>query len=167
MKHYKFSFAETEWNVKVNMYLLHRFLTNYKGKKLEWRTLTDTTPSKKSEFTTPETAIRGLLVWCTEKATTLLQWCSCQKCVTWIFFIYLRIYFWLLLGLHCCMWTFSCGKRSCSLVVHTLLSTVASLGEHGLQVHGLSSCVARTQLPCAIFPDQGSNLCPLYWQADS
>ena len=35
--------------------------------------------------------------------------------------------------------------------------------------HGLSCHAAWAQLPCSIwiFPDQGSNLCPLPWQADS
>ena len=35
--------------------------------------------------------------------------------------------------------------------------------------HRLSSCGARAQLPTAhgIFPDQGWNLCPLHWRADS
>ena len=83
----KFSFAETEWNIKVNVYLLHRLLTNYKGKKLEWRNLTDTTPSKMSEFTPPETgqtAVRGLLIRCAEKEAALLQWCSCQKYINQI-----------------------------------------------------------------------------------
>ena len=43
----------------------------------------------------------------------------------------------------------SCGSRAleCSSVV---------------VAHGLSCSVT-----CEIFPDQGSNLCPLHWQADS
>ena len=96
------------------------------------------------------------------------------------------------LGLCCCAWAFSsCSERGPLFVaVRRLLIEVASLvAEHGLQacglqqlwymgsvvvarrlqstgsvvvVHGLSCSVA-----CGIFPDQGSNPCPLHWQADS
>ena len=96
------------------------------------------------------------------------------------------------LGLRCCVQAFSsCGERGLLFVaVCGLLITVASLVvEHGPQArrlqqlwhvgsvvvarglqstgsvvvaHGLSCSVA-----CGIFPDQGSNLCPLHWQADS
>ena len=132
----KFSFAQTKWNIKVNMYLLHRFLTNYKGKKLEWRNLTDTTPSKKSEFTAPETgqtAVRGLLIRCTEKGTALLQCYSGQKCVTWIFVVYL---FLAALGLHCCAWTLSCGEgellSSCTHFSLRWLLLLGSTGSRGV-----------------------------------
>ena len=63
------------------------------------------------------------------------------------------------------------GSRGCSLVlVQELLVAVVSLveapkpwGTGSIDVgHRLSSPVA-----CGIFPDQGSNLCPLHWQADS
>ena len=98
-------------------------------------------------------------------------------------FIYL---FWAALGLHCCAWAFSsCSKRGWGLlfvVVRGLLIAVASrcraraLGARasvvvarGLQsagsvvvAHGLSCSMA-----CGIFPDPGSNRCPLHWQADS
>ena len=39
----------------------------------------------------------------------------------------------------------------------------------GSTARGLSSCGMWALVPkaCGIFPDQGSNLCPLYWQADS
>ena len=104
-------------------------------------------------------------------------------------FIYL---FLAVLGLRCCAWAFSsCGKRRLLFVaVCRLLIAVASLvAEHGLQarglqqlqhagsvvvahglqssgsvvvVHGLSCSVA-----CGVFLDQGLNLCPLHWQADS
>ena len=47
---------------------------------------------------------------------------------------------------------------------------VASLvAEHGLEGTG-TAVVARGlsfSKACGIFPDQGSNLCPLLWQADS
>ena len=76
------------------------------------------------------------------------------------------------LGLRCCAQAFSsCGERGLPfIVVHRLLIVVASLvAQHGLYsagsvvvVHGLSCSAA-----CGIFPDQGSNPCPLHWQADS
>ena len=49
------------------------------------------------------------------------------------------------------------GFRSCS----TWASAVVA--------RGLSSCSSQASLPaaCGIFPDQGSNPCPLHWQADS
>ena len=88
------------------------------------------------------------------------------------FFFNLFIYFWL-------CWV--------SVSVHRLSLVVASRGYSSLRcagfslswllllwstgsrhagsvvvVHGLSCSVA-----CGIFPDQGSNPCPLHWQADS
>ena len=77
------------------------------------------------------------------------------------------------LGLHFCKWAFSsCRERGLLFVsVSGLLLAVSSLvAEHRLWgawasvvvVHGLSCPEAR-----GIFADQGSNLCPLHWQADS
>ena len=92
---------------------------------------------------------------------------------------------------HCVRAFSSCGEQGLLLVaVRGLLIVVASLvAEHRLQarglqqlqhagsvvvahglqsagsvvvVHGLSCFTA-----CGIFPDQGSNPCPLHWQADS
>ena len=65
----------------------------------------------------------------------------------------------------------SCGKRGpLFIAVHGPLTIAASLvAEHRLQTRRLSivahgpSCSAA----CGIFPDQGSNPCPLHWQADS
>ena len=100
------------------------------------------------------------------------------------------------LGLCCCVRAFSsCGERGLLLVlVHGLLIAVASrCGARALgvwasvvAVRGLSSCgsvvVARglqsagsvvvapglcCSVACGVFPDQGSNPCPLHWQADS
>ena len=89
------------------------------------------------------------------------------------------------LGLRCCARAFSsCGERGLLFVaVRRLLIVVASLvAEHGLQARGLQqlwlsgSRVQAQQLwrtglscsaACGIFPDQGSNPCPLHWQADS
>ena len=108
-------------------------------------------------------------------------------------FIYLFIYLFLAaLGIRCCAWAFSsCGKWGLIfVVVRGLLIAVASLvAEHRLQVHGLQqlwhvgSVVVAGRLQsadsvvvahglscsaaCGIFPDQGSNPCPLHWQADS
>ena len=82
-------------------------------------------------------------------------------------FIYL-IYFWL-------RWVFI-AVRGLSLVVasgglHGLLIAVASLvAEYGLLGAWASVVVAQglsCSAACGIFPDQGSNPCPLHWQADS
>ena len=51
----------------------------------------------------------------------------------------------------------SCGTRA-SVVVHRGLQSAGSV----VVAHGLSCSAA-----CGIFPDQGSNPCPLHWQADS
>ena len=82
------------------------------------------------------------------------------------------------------------GSGLLFVVVHGLLIAVASLvAEHGLQACGLwqlwhtgSVVVARglqsagsmvaahglsCSAACGIFPDQGSNPCPLHWQVDS
>ena len=90
------------------------------------------------------------------------------------------IYFVAALGLGCCAWAFSsCGKQGPLLAsVRGLLTAVAfPVAEHGLQVHGLqqlrhvgSVVVAHglsCSVACGILPDQGSNSCPLHWQADS
>ena len=62
-------------------------------------------------------------------------------------------------------------SRGYSLVVgHGLLTVVASLvAEHGALEHGLSSYGTGLSCSsaCGIFLDQGSNPCPLHWQADS
>ena len=55
-------------------------------------------------------------------------------------------------------------------VCRLLIAVAFLVAKHGLQsmqasvvvAHGLSCSTA-----CAIFPDQGSNPCPLHWQADS
>jgi len=63
------------------------------------------------------------------------------------------------------------GDGVLSVVVHRLLIAVASLDtEHRPQgtraavvtAHRLNCCTA-----CAIFPDQGSNQCPLHCKADA
>ena len=77
------------------------------------------------------------------------------------------------LCLRCCMWAFSSGSEwgllsNCGAWASpcSVLSccTAQALGLRGSVVlaHGLSCPMA-----CGIFPDQGSNLCPLHWQEDS
>ena len=103
--------------------------------------------------------------------------------------LFLIILFLAVLGLRCYERAFSsCSKRGLLFVaVRGLLTAVVSLvAEHGLQgssshCGGFSSCRARApglqgsvvaellgcSAACRIFPDQGSNPCPLPWQADS
>ena len=59
-------------------------------------------------------------------------------------------------SLHCSVRASHCGGFSCCRA--WALGTRASV----VVAHG-SSCSAA----CGIFPDQGSNPCPLHWQADS
>ena len=68
------------------------------------------------------------------------------------------------LGLRfCARASSSCGKRG------PLPIAASPVAEHRLQMRRLSnrgsgpSCSAA----CGILPDQGSNPCPLHWQADS
>ena len=70
--------------------------------------------------------------------------------------------------LPCGVWTSHCSGFSCrgaralgpqaSVVVARRLQSTGSV----VVAHGLSCSAA-----CGIFPDQGSNPCPLHWQADS
>ena len=67
------------------------------------------------------------------------------------------------LGLRFCPRAFSsCGKREPLTIAASLVA------EHRLQTRRLSSCgtQASCSAACGIFPDQGSNPCPLHWQAD-
>ena len=74
------------------------------------------------------------------------------------------------LGLRFCARAFSsCGKWGPLFIVGLSLSrplllrsTVSRSAGSVVVAHG-PSCSA----PCGIFPDQGSNPCPLHWQADS
>ena len=96
------------------------------------------------------------------------------------------------LGLRCCVWAFSsCSKRGLLfvavrgfslqwlLLLQSMGSRHASFSSCGVRasvvvarglwstglvvvVHGLCCSTA-----CGIFPDQGLNLLPLHWQADS
>ena len=87
--------------------------------------------------------------------------------------IYLFIYLFLaVLGLRFCARAFSsCGKRGplfiavsgpLTIAASLLRSTGSSRAGSVVVAHG-PSCSAA----CGIFPDQGSNPCPLHWQADS
>ena len=73
------------------------------------------------------------------------------------FFFFLITLVLAALGLHCCMGAFSsCSKQG-------LLSSCATQVSHcGV----FSCCGAQTQETCGIFPDQGLNLCPQYWQVN-
>ena len=76
------------------------------------------------------------------------------------------------LGLRFCTRAFSsCGKRGpLFIAVRGPLTIVASLvAEHRLQTRRLSNVAhgPGCSAACGIFPDQGSNPCPLHWQADS
>ena len=85
-----------------------------------------------------------------------------------------------MLGLRFCARAFSsCGKRGplfiavrgpLFIAVRGPFTVAASLvAGHRLQTHRLSSVAhgPSCSVACGIFPDQGSNLCPLHWQADS
>ena len=87
------------------------------------------------------------------------------------FFFFLNLFFYLfmaVLGLCFCARAFSsCGKWGpLFIAVHgrplLLWSTGSRRTSSAIVVHG-PSCSAA----CGIFPDQGSNPCPLHWQADS
>ena len=68
-------------------------------------------------------------------------------------FIYLFNLFLAVLGLHRCVQASCCSSFSpCG----------EQAPEHPLSSRGLSHSEA-----CGIFPDQGSNLCPLHWQTVS
>ena len=77
-----------------------------------------------------------------------------------------------MLGLRFCARTFSsCGKWGpLFIAVRGPLTIAASLvGSTGSRRAGSVVVAHRPSrsAACGIFPDQGSNLCPLHWQADS
>ena len=91
----------------------------------------------------------------------------------WGVFFFFNIYlFMAVLGLCFCARAFSsCGKRGpLFIAVRRPLTIAASLvGSTGSRCAG-SVAVAHgpsCSAACGIFPDQGSNPCPLHWQADS
>ena len=83
------------------------------------------------------------------------------------------ILFLTVLALHCCAWAFSsCGEQG-------LLSSCCAWASHcgGFSCCGawapggvgsvFVACGFSCSVACGIFLDQGSNPCPLRWQADS
>ena len=90
---------------------------------------------------------------------------------TFFFFFFFNL-FLAVLGLHFCVRAFSsCGERGpLFIAVRGPLTVAASpVAEHRLQTRRLSSCGSRPSrsAACGIFLDQGTNPCPLHWQADS
>ena len=114
--------------------------------------------------------------------SSLLIPCTCMVSSTppgrwrWPFFkfyfIYLFIYFWLcwvFISLRGLSLAAASGGHSSSRCAGLSLSRPLLLRSTGSRhagsvvvAHGLSCSAA-----CGIFPDQGSNPCPLHWQADS
>ena len=103
----------------------------------------------------------------------LLLLSSLSSSLFFFFNFYLFIYlFMAVLGLHFCERAFSsCGKRGPLFIAVRGPLTIAAplVGSTGSRragsvvvAHGPSCSVA-----CGIFPDQGSNPCPLHRQADS
>ena len=83
---------------------------------------------------------------------------------------------WAALGLCCSMQAFSsCAERGLGyffVVVRKLLIAVAFFSCCGARALGMQASVVVVRglscsVACGIFPDQGSNPCPLHWQADS
>ena len=105
-------------------------------------------------------------------------WLDCIRNIR-VFFVnefILIIYFLAALGLFCCIQAFSscgawashCGGFSCGRA--QVLGTRASvLAACGLQRAGsiVVVCGFSCYTTCRIFPDQGSNLCPLHDKEDS
>ena len=86
-------------------------------------------------------------------------------CLHGVLFFFLMLFILVALALHCCTQAFSSfGKQGllfvavCGLLIAVVFPDV----KRRLWAHRLSCSAA-----CGIFPDQGSNLCPLHWQADS
>ena len=76
------------------------------------------------------------------------------------------------LGLRFCARAFSsCGKRGplFTAVRGPLTIAASPVAEHRLQTRRLSNMThgPSRSAACGILPDQGSNPCPLHWQADS
>ena len=88
---------------------------------------------------------------------------------TLLYFIYS---FLVTLGLRFCTWAFSsCGDQGWgvgSSLVHGF-SALPCCRTHALLARALVAVVCRPtcSAACGIFPDQGLNLGPLHWQADS
>ena len=90
---------------------------------------------------------------------------------TYFFFRFINL-FMAALSLHCCAWTFlsiesrgysSCGARASHCSGFSCWGAWAL----GAQASVAAACGLSCYLACGIFPNQGSNMCPLHWQADS
>ena len=87
-------------------------------------------------------------------------------------FIYLFVYLWLcwvLVSVRGLSLVAACGGHSSSRCAGLSLSRPLLLRSTGSRRAG-SAIVAHgpsCSAACGIFPDQGSNPCPLHWQADS
>ena len=87
--------------------------------------------------------------------------------ILFYFFIWL---FWVLVAMHALSLVAESGYYSLVVLCGLLISLASLAVEHGLKgakaltvvVRGLSCPTA-----CEIFPEEGSNLCPLHWQVDS
>ena len=80
-----------------------------------------------------------------------------------IFFWKSYFLFFIALGFHCHEWAFS----SCARASHC--NGFSSCGAQALcaQASSVKMHEFSCSEACGIFPDQGSNLCPLHWQSDS
>ena len=96
------------------------------------------------------------------------------------FYVYISLLIYLFifnllaaLGLRCCARAFSsCWRAGATLRCGAQASHCGGFSCCGAQALGAraSVVVARglsCSAACGIFPDQGSNPCPLHWQADS
>ena len=119
----------------------------------------------------PQARSRGLLWVCKNKLIFYFIYfifLFFESEVSFFFFKYLFIYLFLaVLGLRFCARAFSsCGERGPLFIVVRgpllLRSTSSRRAGSVVVAHGPSCSAAR-----GIFPDQGSNPCPLHWQADS
>ena len=102
-----------------------------------------------------------------------------QSHLDFYLFIYLFMYLCMYVCMYVCMSVLglrfyarafsSCGKRGpLFIAVRGPLTIAATLvAEHRLQTRRLSAHGPSCSAACGIFPDQGSNPCPLHWQADS
>ena len=121
--------------------------------------------------------ILNLLVWLQIKFATSSSTLSCQlynisHVIYFLFFIFLNIYLWLcwvLVSARGLPPVAASGGHSSSRCAGLSLSWPLLLRSTGsrragsvIVAHGPSRAAAR-----GIFPDQGSNPCPMHWQADS
>ena len=81
-------------------------------------------------------------------------------------FIYLRLC-WVFVAARAFLWLHRTGATLWLRRVGFSLWRLLLLQSMGSKVLGLSSCGAWAQLTRVIFLDQGSNLRPLHWHADS